>query len=78
MKLTWQRSVDTCRGFAEGVELVQVPHVFGPGGTDRGWLVWLVQEQGELFDRYPTSDEAMTAAEAWLDALTQPSAGEAG
>jgi hypothetical protein len=71
MELRWERgrSDDLCRGFSvdEGQELAQVAHVFGPDGTDHGWIVLLTLQQGELFDHFPTPEEAMAAAEAALD-----------
>lgn len=69
MKLRWERAhAGLYRGFApSGHELAQVGQVTGPGGADWGWMVWLTLEQGELFDRYATPEEAMTAAEATLD-----------
>lgn len=56
------------RGFADdGRQLAQVAHVLGPGGEDRGWMVWLLHRPRELFDRYPTKELAMDAAENALD-----------
>lgn len=71
MRLRWERAhhEGLCRGFSpgEGQELAQVAHVFGPDGTDNGWIVLLTLQQGELFDHYPTPEAAMAAAEAALD-----------
>jgi hypothetical protein len=69
MRLRWERShVGMCRGFSvEGHELAQVAHVYGPDGRDNGWIVLLTLQRGELFDHYPTPEEAMAAAEVALD-----------
>jgi hypothetical protein len=53
----------------DGHALAHVAHVFGRDGTDLGWGVWLVLEQGELFDRYPTPEAGQQAAEHALDRL---------
>lgn len=69
MELRWRRAhAGLYRGFApSGIELAQVGRAAGPGGTDRGWMVWLALGQGELPDRYPTAEAAKAAAEAALD-----------
>lgn len=51
----------------EGLVIAQVAHVVGPEGRDEGWMVWLIHQQGELFDRYASEEEAMAAAEAALN-----------
>ena len=51
----------------EGLVVAQVAHVVGPEGRDDGWMVWLIHQQGELFDRYASEEEAMSAAEAALN-----------
>jgi hypothetical protein len=73
MRLRWERGrhESLWRGFSveEGHELAQVAHVFGPDGSDGGWIVLLTLQQGELFDHYATPEEARAAAEAALDVL---------
>jgi hypothetical protein len=68
MSLRWERPQQgLSRGFSpEGHELAQVVHVHGPDGDELGWIAWLVHEQGELFDHFPTVDAARAAAEKAL------------
>lgn len=69
MTLRWERVyLGSYHGFGDdGRQLAQVGDVIGPDGASQGWMVYLVHQQGELFDRYPTEEEAMAAAEAALD-----------
>jgi hypothetical protein len=69
MRLRWERMyLGSYHGFSDdGRQLAQIGDVVGPDGTSQGWMVYLVHQQGELFDRYPTEEDAMAAAEAALD-----------
>lgn len=72
MDLHWESPLQgLTRGFdLDGREVAQVAHVFSTTGDDLGWTVWLTQAEGELFDRYPTVELAMTAAVTALEPPT--------
>jgi hypothetical protein len=55
------------RATVDGVTVAQVAQVIGPGGTDRGWMVWLHGQPDSFRDRYSTTEAAMAAAEAALE-----------
>jgi hypothetical protein len=70
MDLTWECCrMGMHRATADGVTIAQVAQVIGPGGTDKGWMVWLYGQPEAFPDRYPTMEAAMAVAEA---ALGQP------
>jgi hypothetical protein len=52
----------------EGLVVAQVAHVVAAGGSDGGWIGWLVSRPRELLGRYDSAEAAMTAAEAALEA----------
>lgn len=69
MNLRWERRAnDLYIGFSGTSQLAQVVHVYSTAGDDIGWLAHIRHDE-ELFDRYPTAEEAMTAAES---AVSQP------
>jgi hypothetical protein len=53
---------------AQGLVVAQVAHMVGAGGSDGGWIGWLVSRPRELLGRYDSAEAAMTAAEAALEA----------
>lgn len=69
MKVLWKRMyLGSHHGFSDdGRQVAQIGDVIGPDGVSQGWMVYLVHQQGELFDRYPSEETAKAAAEAALD-----------
>jgi hypothetical protein len=69
MKVTWKRMYQgSFHGLDDGGRTVaQIGYVIGPAGTPLGWSAHLVDLEGELFDYYPTQQEAQAAAELALD-----------
>lgn len=65
MQVEWKyQRLGRFRGYLEGEVVAHVAHVVGPGGSDDGWMVFIVGLTDALPDRYPNEFEAMLAAEA--------------